>query len=510
VHRVVVSSKAYYPFRTLTLDSIEPTSNTLRSPIHILNNDILLNIFYLYRLDIRDEEDSENIRFRWDRQRWWYKLAQVSRKWRNLILAFPIRLDIHLLCTYDVPVADMLAHSPPLPLAIWYTNGNRAMTAEDEEGALHALSQRDRVHRIALWMPPPNLGKLIMAMDEEFPILERIYIGSPRADFVSPVFPRGFQAPNLRHVWTTWRPIESPLVTTTAGLVNLELIDIPPSPWFPPSHLLTRLLLMPQLETLKVHFYSPHPNNDVDRTLTHGTLPNLHVLSFRGVSAYLEVLARIRAPSLRILDVQFFHQLTFTVPYLLDLIQASESLSLSAVELTFNMDYLDLSVEPDQVGPQCPLRLQILCRHLDWQVASAVQILGTFSPILSVVENLTLSHMAHDRPSEFNNEVERSQWRELLRPFSNVKTLWVSDPNQLFVGLFKSLCSEIGEMALELLPNLLELQRLGGWSIDDILIPFIAERQAAGRPVHRYPVCESNPTHNACFHLSHRCIRSSS
>ena len=68
---------------------------------------------YLYRLGIRDEDDSENIRFRWDRQRWRYKLAQVSRKWRNVILASPIRLDIHLLCTYGVPVTDMLAHSPP-------------------------------------------------------------------------------------------------------------------------------------------------------------------------------------------------------------------------------------------------------------------------------------------------------------------------------------------------------------------------------------------------------------
>jgi hypothetical protein len=70
--------------------------------------------------------------------------------------------------SYDVPVADMLAHSPPLPLTIWYTNdGNREMTAEDEEGALHALSQRDRAHCIALWMPAPNLGKFIMTMNSQ-------------------------------------------------------------------------------------------------------------------------------------------------------------------------------------------------------------------------------------------------------------------------------------------------------------------------------------------------------
>jgi hypothetical protein len=79
----------------------------------------------------------------------------------------------------------------------------------------------------------------------------------------------------------------------------------PPGPP-PPRTIYSRRLLMPQLETLMVQFYSPHPNRDVDQTLIHGALPNLHVSLFRGVSACLECLARIRAPSLRILDVQFF------------------------------------------------------------------------------------------------------------------------------------------------------------------------------------------------------------
>jgi hypothetical protein len=98
-------------FRALTFDPIVLTGNPRRSPIRILNDDILLNIFYSYRLHIKDEEDGENIRFSWDRQRWWYRLAQVSRKWRYLIIASPIQLDIHLLSTYGVPIADMLARA---------------------------------------------------------------------------------------------------------------------------------------------------------------------------------------------------------------------------------------------------------------------------------------------------------------------------------------------------------------------------------------------------------------
>jgi hypothetical protein len=50
--------------------------------------------------------------------RWWYKLVQVSRKWRYILLTSPIPPGIRPLCTYDVLGADMLPHSPPLPLTI--------------------------------------------------------------------------------------------------------------------------------------------------------------------------------------------------------------------------------------------------------------------------------------------------------------------------------------------------------------------------------------------------------
>jgi hypothetical protein len=117
----------------LNRGSIEPTSKRRHSPIYILNNDALLNIFYLYCLHVQDEYEGEDgiRKLSWKRQRWWYKLAQVSRRWRYLILASRSALDLHLLCTYGVPVAVMLGLSPPLPFTIFY-DGDRTMTAEDE------------------------------------------------------------------------------------------------------------------------------------------------------------------------------------------------------------------------------------------------------------------------------------------------------------------------------------------------------------------------------------------
>ncbi|KAH9981788.1 hypothetical protein BJV74DRAFT_989281 [Russula compacta] len=58
--------------------------------IHTLDDDSLLEIFYLYRPVLLDEDEVDDIRIlqggEWDRERWWYKIAHVCRRWRYLIL----------------------------------------------------------------------------------------------------------------------------------------------------------------------------------------------------------------------------------------------------------------------------------------------------------------------------------------------------------------------------------------------------------------------------------------
>ncbi|KAI0249400.1 hypothetical protein BJV78DRAFT_1228197, partial [Lactifluus subvellereus] len=69
--------------------------------IYTLNDYVLLNVFHLYRLDIPDEYDEMVILT-------FIGVANVGGT------------DLHLLCTHGVPIANMLAHSPPLPLIIYY------------------------------------------------------------------------------------------------------------------------------------------------------------------------------------------------------------------------------------------------------------------------------------------------------------------------------------------------------------------------------------------------------
>jgi hypothetical protein len=484
------------PFCSPIRRSIELTSNRLYSPIYILNNDALLNIFHLCQLHVQEEyPNADGARvIGWRRQRWWYKLAQVSRQWRYLILGSRTLLDLHLVCTYGVPVAGMLAHSPPLPLTVFYFD-NLKMTAEDEQDVLLALSNRDRVHHIALYMSAPDLDKLIPAMDGPFPILERLYIHSETKEETRLALPVAFQAPNLRrlHLIYTALPIASPLLTSTGGLVELVLFGIPRSAYFPPGYLLTRLSLMPQLESLTISFHSPLPNRDVVRQLldipimTHVTLPNLRVLMFDGVTTYLEgLLARISTPALSVLHVYFFHQLTFTIPRLLQSIQTSENLIFDAVELGFESDFFNLIADPHRKLSEQPLFLQIGCKHFDWQVASAIQILATLSPAFSLVNKLSIHHKEHYRSSEWHNQVDRIQWRELLRPFRDVKVLYLENGFVGLGGLSDSLPSRDGAMAMEILPNLEELS-YPYTAIGGTFTPFINERKAAGHLVRLDP-----------------------
>ena len=214
-----------------------------RQYIHILDDDSLLNIFYLYRRDLLDEGEANSGAImeggRWSGERWWYKLTQVCRKWRLLILGSASYLRLCHLCTYRTPVAEVLAHSPSLPLIIDHMNGD-LMNPNDEFGILLALQHRDRLRRIRLHIPLPSLRNIVAAMNDEFPILEFLYIMPTTQYHPNLRLPDTFQGPRLCHLVLKWFafPIGSPLLATAAGLVTLTLELIYPSVPFHPHNFL--------------------------------------------------------------------------------------------------------------------------------------------------------------------------------------------------------------------------------------------------------------------------------
>ena len=462
----------------------------------MLNDDALLNIFYLYELAI-SESYSEVFNFpHWADASWWYKPAQVCQRWRYLIFASPARLGLHLVCTYGTPVANMLTHSPHLPLIINFLPADqvRKPSIDDEENILLALQYRDRVRRIGLQMPTPDLLKFIKAIDGQFPALERLFIWPQTQDDVSlaVTLPTTFQAPHLGMLSLSHAalPVGSSLLTTTIGLTSLELSTIPSSAYFHPSYLIVRISSMPQLERFTIGFKSSIPTRHVERqplhTLIepHVTLPQLRVLSFRGVSAYLEqLLARINTPLLEAIQIRLSNQLNFMVPHLSQFMSRAEDLTgtFSITRLFFYREAVFLAMDSLEGGRFTPFHVTVGCRHIDWQVSAAAQIFNTLVHVVSVVKRLVIDYEEHDLSSEQHNGINRIQWRNLLRPFNSVEALHV--PENLIGHLSRSLQLEDGEPPMELLPELKELLYKKEGDPSDTFTPFINERQIAGRPV---------------------------
>ena len=427
----------------------------------------------------------------WHRERWWYKLAHVCQRWRTLTLGSASYLRLCLLYTCGTPVADMLAHSPPFPLVIDYRDESCDITVDDEEGILLALEQRDRVRRIRLCTPAPKLQKIITAIDGEYPVLEYLIV-VPFTDDRSAtlMFPETLRAPHLRHLLLEGcaLPIGSRLLTTAMNLVTLVLSVGHISIYVQPNVLPQWVSSMPRLETLVILFTFLVPNHDVERQLTdtpitaHVALPNLRWLEFQGVSTYMEaVVGRITAPRLEKLIIRFFKQLTFSVPRLLQVMHTTENIKFDSVLFQFSSRQVHVGffLRGEAAGTYS-LTIYVDCWQLDWQVPSVAQIFNSPGQIFSTVEHLALEHEVNSQSDE-PNEVDRTEWRKLLRSFSNVKTLRVDDG--LVKELSRSLRVDDGEPPLELLPELQELTYSGSDDADGAFKSFVDARQNAGRPV---------------------------
>jgi hypothetical protein len=473
--------------------------------IHIIDDDSLLNVFYLYRpFLLGDDDDDEGSRLfggvqLWDRGRWWYKLAHVCQRWRNVVLESAAYLGVSLVCTNGTPVADMLAHSPPLPLVIDYIDEKfhddltldlTPLAFGDEEGAILALKQFDRVRRVRLRTSAMNLQKLIVVMDNEYSILEYLIIGLPIEDDTTfLMFPETLQAPRLRHLALVGfaLPIGSRLLTTAMDLVTLCLFMISPSTYFHPNTLLQWVSFMPHLETLLIGFEYPAPSHDVERQLTHmpittlNILPNLYSFTFNGVGTYLEALVhQITTPRLEKLQLEFFNQLPFSITRLLQFL-SSTNLKFKTATVEFYNEAVYVSVYPHEEAETYALSIIVNCCHLDGQVSSMAQILDLLSSMFSAVERLTLEHKGHILSSDEYNEADRGEWHRLLNAFRNVKSLHVTEGLVEKLSFYLQLDGR--ELTIEILPELQELTYSGSGNTGGAFTSFIDARQNAGHPI---------------------------
>jgi hypothetical protein len=146
-----------------------------------------------------------------------------------------------------------------------------------------------------------SLEKVLAEMQEPFPELEDLVLES--ADGTVPVFPGG-STPRLQTLWLDRIPFPGlpKLLLSATHLINLHLLNTPPSGYISPEVMVTALATLTNLETLKLEFQSPqsYPNPASRRPPSPiRTILPVFIIWFQGDSKYLEdFAARIDAPQL--------------------------------------------------------------------------------------------------------------------------------------------------------------------------------------------------------------------
>src|SRR5712672_3283798 len=435
-----------------------------RSPIDILNDDALLEIFNHLRLD--DERG-------WDLQLQWSKLSHICRRWRSLIFGSSSYLKIHLPILKWTSIIPMVTQFPPLPLVIDCKAETRiggiSMFTMYELWLLFALEHRDRMRHIALQASPQDWHQLFVYMHGPFQRTEYLSLASTATeDTAKLTLPESFMAPNLRHLTLTGIGLSKglPLLASTVALVTLKLCRIQ---HFSPEDLVTRLQRMPHLKELSIDFSTPflRPNTGgelMQTPISVVSLPALKQLEFHGVAAYLDSLvSRINAPVLEQLTITLFNQASFTLPHLSQFMNTAEELRHPISSVLLDHEAVSIAISHHEPPFEDVFNLRVRCSQFNWQINSAAQICAALLPILSIVEELTLDSYGYVSHWHFMlqgaDAVTSAVWRDLILPFKRVRKLSFS--HVLWSGLSTALHLDgegPGSFLRRLLPELQTLE----------------------------------------------------
>ena len=421
--------------------------------VNILPDNAFLTIFDFY---VKEAE--------WIQE--WHRLVQVCQKWRKIVFGSPRRLCLRLYCRARTPVREMLGVWPQLPIVIRQDDYPKL----GADSIIAALEHNKRVCEIRLGsgpIPSSQREKVLAAMQAPFPVLTDLRLQS--RDETTPVVPDSFLGGDCPHLQTLiLDSIPFPglprLLLSATYLVHLSLRNIPHSGYIPPERIVPCLSELAGLKSLFIGFESPQSRPDRNSRRppppTRTPLPVLTELCFKGASEYLEdFMARIDAPLLYKLKITFFHQLIFDTPELTQFInrtsnfkahhEARVEFSNSGVRVKFPQEY-------DRV-----LELAISCSQPDWQLSSLTQVRSSSFPqtLIRAVKHLDI-HEAGSPSSPrlcWQDDIENSQWVELLHPFTAVKDLYIS--HEFAPRITPILQGILGERVREVLPALQTLYK---------------------------------------------------
>jgi|SRR6266436_4516990 len=202
----------------------------------------------------------------------------TCRKWRNVVLGSPRRLNLRLLCDGRRPVKEMSGVWPSFPIVIYVS------MPEAVQNVIGAFEHSDRVCEVLLDdISSSDLKNVLAVMQEPFSALRCLQIQS-EYDVQSPVVSDSFlggSAPHLQYLELTCVPFPRlpKWLLSPTHLVTLYLWHTPHSGYFSPDAIIAPLSASTRLETFWLQFQSPRsrPDRNADfrlRSLTQSSSPS--------------------------------------------------------------------------------------------------------------------------------------------------------------------------------------------------------------------------------------------
>ena len=435
-----------------------------------ISDDVLLEIFDVWRSSLSSLFPIEE----------WHTLVHVCRRWRQIVFESPHRLNLRILCKSGSPVRKNLCIWPALPILIEYPYLATSITPGDEDNAVAALEEHDRICFIALEATGSQLEKMAAVMQKPFPLLAYLVIASDDGNVST--LPTEFlqgSAPCLQIIELRGIPFPAlpTLLLSASALVRLHLSQIPPTGYIPPEAMVACLAALPKLEILAIEFRlsTPCPNRKRLLPATRIILPALVRFRFRGAGEYLEdLISQIHGPQLSGISIVYLNQLVDSQVYELSkFIDCSVGPRLRLFKHTrvaIFSDKVSFRVYCPENGFDCA-RTIVSCQGIDWQGSHIAQVLSQLSA--------TFSHVVHLNLKGDREGTDLVDWQHLLRQFSNAKTLRVS---RKLAGRVALALEDIpGEMVSVVVPSL-ELIRLVGRQASSVN-KFVAARRISDCPV---------------------------
>ncbi|KAI0270221.1 hypothetical protein BGY98DRAFT_1190063 [Russula aff. rugulosa BPL654] len=452
--------------------------------IDILPEEVLLEIFDLYVDPKRKYEGVEA----------WCTLVHVCRKWRNIVLESPLRLNLRIHCHPAKPVREKLDKWPALPVVLaQYDEEWQREWGMDNVAT--ALEQNNRICHIGLCgVPISQMEEILEAMHKPFPVLTGLCLGSNgETASVDPDSFLGGSIPCLQILYLAHIPFPGlpKLLLSAAHLIDLQLFEISHFGYISPESMVSCFSALTRLERLILYFESFESFPDREhRPLpppTRTLLPALTQLEFGGVSEYLEdLVVRIDTPLLDRLTIYLIDEL---IPDTAQLVQfINRSPKLNAHNGVAHVDFHDWRVRLN-LGRSYEKGLAISYDVVNWPVLSVAQVCtsSVFQAFSATVEHLYICDEYDSSDSSWRDiQAERNHWLELLRPFTSVKSLYLS--HVIVRCIAPALRELVGERVAGVLPAmqtlfLPDLERLGPASVPEAIRSFVSGRQFFGRPV---------------------------